>query len=192
MVVRFSANGDTGLGYRGRIRYLTRSDRNKTVDRSTHCGGYVETFGGAITMMNMVGNNSEKQYFDCIWLIKPPNNYMHLKTHLLLRIEKFEKMGTFNRKLKFPLRRVAFCNVRNWIPANESSVQVREGITSESPLLEHFDWPRDEIKPFKNLVTALSSGFYVSFRGVFDESTQFIIIYTAFSYMGEEPGRVNN
>lgn len=97
MVVRFSANGDTGLGYRGRIRYLTQVDRNKTVDRSTHCGGFVESFGGAITMMNMIGNNSEKQYFDCIWLIKPPASYMHLKTHLLLRIDTFEKMGTWVR-----------------------------------------------------------------------------------------------
>lgn len=69
--------------------------------------------------------------------------------------------------------------------ANESSISVREGITSESPLLEHFDWPRDEMKPSKNLVTALSLGFYVSFRGVFDESTRFAIVYTAFSYMGE-------
>lgn len=93
MVVRFSANGDTGLGYRARIRYLTQTDRNKTIDRSTHCGGVVESFGGAITMMNMAGNDSGKQYFDCIWLIKPPNSYMHLKTHLMLRIDTFEKMG---------------------------------------------------------------------------------------------------
>lgn len=93
MVIRFSANGDTGLGYRGQVRYLTQADRNKIVDRSTQCGGLVESFGGAITMMNMVGNNSDKQYFDCIWIIKPPNSYMHLKMHLLLRIDAFDKMG---------------------------------------------------------------------------------------------------
>lgn len=64
-------------------------------------------------------------------------------------------------------------------------MSVREGITSDSPLVEQFDWPRDEKKPGKDLVTALASGFYVSFRGVFDESTRFSIVYTAFSYMGE-------
>lgn len=99
MVIRFSAKGDTGLGYRGQIRYLTQADRNKTVDRSTQCGGLVESFGGAITMMNMVGNNSDKQYFDCIWVIKPPNSYMHLKMHLLLRIDSFDKMGENDEQL---------------------------------------------------------------------------------------------
>lgn len=67
-------------------------------------------------------------------------------------------------------------------------MSVREGITSDSTLLDHFDWPGDEEKPFENRVTTLSSGFYVSFRGVFDESTRFAIVFTAFSYMGEPGG----
>lgn len=93
MTVRFYANGDTGLGYRGRVRYLTATERNHTATRYTHCGGSVETFGGVITMMNMVAKDSEPKLYDCIWLIKPPNSYMHLKSHLLLRINTFEKMG---------------------------------------------------------------------------------------------------
>lgn len=85
----------------------------------------------------------------------------------------------------FPFLRAAVEQKIYFSPANESSVSVREGITSDSALLEHFDWPGDEKKPFENRVTTLSSGFYVSFRGVFDESTRFAIVFTAFSYMGE-------
>lgn len=93
MIVRFSANGGTGLGYRANIRYLTVKEASEQAPRFTNCGGFVETLGGAITMMNMVANGSEPKHFDCIWLIKPPNSYMHLKTHVLLGVDAFEKMG---------------------------------------------------------------------------------------------------
>lgn len=86
------ASGGTGLGFRANIRFLTLAQLNQTAKPSTDCGGLVESFGGAITMMNMVSNTSEPKLFDCIWLIKPPNNYMHLKTHLLVRIDTFENM----------------------------------------------------------------------------------------------------
>lgn len=88
--IRFHGNGGTGAGYRATIRYLTE---NVTTDESvnTHCGGLVEFFGGAITMMNMT--NSSALAYDCIWIVKPPNNYLHLKTHLLVRIDTFENMG---------------------------------------------------------------------------------------------------
>lgn len=109
---------------------------------------------------------------------------MHLKTHLLLRIDTFEKMGTTTTNSEISISTTEI-NEKFHFAANESNVIVREGATSESTLLEHYDWPRDKIKPFTNLVTTLSSGFYVSFRGVFDESTRFAIIYTAFSYMGK-------
>lgn len=35
-------------------------------------------------------------------------------------------------------------------------------------------------------MTALSSGFYISFNGFFDSDTQLALAYTAFSYMGDE------
>lgn len=87
--IRFHGNGGTGAGYRATIHYLKPESTNRTVN--THCGGLVESFGGAITMMNMT--NSSAMPFDCIWLIKPPNSYLHSKTHLLVRIDTFEKMG---------------------------------------------------------------------------------------------------
>lgn len=94
--VRFHGNGGTGVGYRANIRYITQNftDEEPT---NTHCGGLVESFGGAITMMNMT--NSTEKAFDCIWLIKPPNSYLHLKTHLLVRIDTFENMGMKNHHL---------------------------------------------------------------------------------------------
>lgn len=91
IIARFHASGGTGLGYRANIRYLSHSQKNQTTN--THCGGLVSTYGGAITMMNMT--NSSSKAFDCIWLIKPPNSYLHLKTHLLVRLDTFENMGEY-------------------------------------------------------------------------------------------------
>lgn len=94
VIVRFFANGGTGLGYRANVQYITQAQLNQTVKPFTDCGGMVESFGGAITMMNMVNDNtSDPKRFNCIWVIKPPNSYMHLKTHLLMRIDTFESMG---------------------------------------------------------------------------------------------------
>lgn len=87
--ILFYGNDGTGAGYRATINYSTENITNEIT--STHCGGLVESYGGAITMMNMT--NSSASAFDCIWLIKPPNSYLHLKTHLLVRIDTFENMG---------------------------------------------------------------------------------------------------
>lgn len=89
--IRFHGNGGTGAGYRAIIKYITKNFTDET--SNTHCGGLVESFGGAITMMNMT--NSSTKAFDCIWLIKPPNSYLHLKTHLLVRIDTIENMGKY-------------------------------------------------------------------------------------------------
>lgn len=87
--IRFQGNGGTGAGYRATIRYLNENDTDEIVN--THCGGLIEYYGGMVTMMNMT--NSSGLAYDCIWLVKPPNNYLHLKTHLLVRIDTFENMG---------------------------------------------------------------------------------------------------
>lgn len=87
--ILFYGNDGTGAGYRATINFSTKNITNEVT--STHCGGLVESFGGAITMMNMT--NSSDAAFDCIWLIKPPNSYLHLKTNLLVRIDTFENMG---------------------------------------------------------------------------------------------------
>lgn len=94
--ILFRGNGGNGVGYRAEIRYLSQHFTDNMT--STHCGGLVESFGGAITMMNMT--NSSAKSFDCIWLIKPPNSYLHLKTHLLVRIDTFENMGKSTKNEK--------------------------------------------------------------------------------------------
>lgn len=89
VLAKFYASGGTGFGYRATINYRAQSQTNHSTN--THCGGLVGSFGGAITMMNMT--DSAAKVFDCIWLIKPPNSYLHVKTHLLVRIDTFEEMG---------------------------------------------------------------------------------------------------
>ncbi|XP_031625338.1 uncharacterized protein LOC116342012 [Contarinia nasturtii] len=158
--IRFLGNGGSGAGYRATIRYLAHDFSNTKIN--THCGGLVESFGGAITMMNMT--NSSAMAFDCIWLIKPPNSY-HLKTHLLVRIDTFENMG------------------------NTSSVIIRDGSTSDSTMLKQYGWPIQTADgKFQSFVTTLSSGFYIAFNGVFTPKSRFAIVYTAFSYMDCFPG----
>lgn len=97
--ILFYANDGTEAGYSATINYSTKSMTNETT--STHCGGLVESYGGAITMMNMT--NSSAATFDCIWLVKPPNSYLHLKTHLLVRIDTFENMGKLYNNINFTI-----------------------------------------------------------------------------------------
>lgn len=68
----------------------------------TDCGGFVENIGGAITMMRMLSENESTatKTYDCVWVIKPPNSYLHLKTHLSLRVDSFE-LGMKFKVFKF-------------------------------------------------------------------------------------------
>ncbi len=94
MLLRFNANGATGMGYRALVNFVSKSKLNDIEVRpDTNCGGHVEMMGGAITMMNMVSNDTAPRLYDCIWLIRPPMIYSHLKTHISLRVESFDKMG---------------------------------------------------------------------------------------------------
>lgn len=72
---------------------------------------------------------------------------------------------------------------------DESMVVIREGLTSESNLLQTYEWPLDrssDSSSFRSFVTTLSTGFYISFRGVFNMESRFAIVYTSFSYVGKE------
>lgn len=102
LLIRFHANGGIGLGYRADIDYMTDLQvQNASVSRPfTDCGGYVESLGGAITMMNMVENDTEPRRYDCIWLIRPSSHYLHLKTHLSLRLEAFNQFGNVLKVFK--------------------------------------------------------------------------------------------
>ena len=60
----------------------------------TDCGGLVDDYGGVITMNNMT-SPTETKLFDCIWLIKPIQEYQQTqKSHLLVRIEQLSSLGT--------------------------------------------------------------------------------------------------
>lgn len=96
LLLRFNANGATGMGYRALVHFVTESQLNDVQLRpDTNCGGHVEMMGGAITMMNMVSNDTgtAPRLYDCIWLIRPPVIYSHLKTHISLRVDSFDRMG---------------------------------------------------------------------------------------------------
>lgn len=94
MLLRFNANGATGMGYRAIVHFLTTYQLNDTqIKPDINCGGHVEMMGGAITMMNMVSNDTAPRFYDCIWLIRPPIIYSHLKTHISLRVDSFDKLG---------------------------------------------------------------------------------------------------
>ncbi|KAJ9595457.1 hypothetical protein L9F63_013368, partial [Diploptera punctata] len=90
LLVRFYANGGTGLGYKAVYSFITENFHENVVVPITDCGGYVENMGGAITMMNMVEQGIKT--YDCIWLIRPPKNYLHLRTHLYLKVATFRDM----------------------------------------------------------------------------------------------------
>ncbi|XP_065079814.1 uncharacterized protein Culd isoform X3 [Ochlerotatus camptorhynchus] len=158
MIIRFYANGGSGLGYRARVSFLTvESAATPLMLPDTNCGGMVENVGGAITMMKMVQGQDEARMFDCIWLLKPPNTYAHLKTHLSLRIDTFEKLGP------------------------NSLLTVGQGTTSDGGIL-------DVVRPnigghSKNYVTPLTSGFYVHLRATFAMQSRMALVYSAFSYL---------
>lgn len=44
-------------------------------------------------MMNMVGQGVKT--YDCVWLIRPPKNFLHMKTHMYLKVVGFADMGTW-------------------------------------------------------------------------------------------------
>lgn len=86
-MIRFYANGATNLGFKAYYSFRDVSQAVPNID----CGGHVNNLGGGITMMNMVKEGLKS--FDCIWLIKPPETYLHLKTHLYVKVVNFSAFG---------------------------------------------------------------------------------------------------
>lgn len=161
--IQFYANGGTGIGYKALIDFVSAENVSAPKNNpATDCGGFVQTLGGAITMMNMIEENSDENVlrnYDCFWVIKPPNTYLHLKTHLAIRVELFENMS------------------------NDSKLIIRQGITSDRDVLDVINANTTRSKMH---VVPLSSGFYVSLRGSFGVHSKVAIVYTAFSYLGKK------
>lgn len=63
------------------------------------CGGNVNNLGGGITMMNMVDVGT--RLFDCVWIVKPVENFFHKKTHLYLKVNIFSAFGNWSKYSPF-------------------------------------------------------------------------------------------
>ncbi|XP_055630160.1 uncharacterized protein LOC129770972 isoform X2 [Toxorhynchites rutilus septentrionalis] len=158
MIIRFYANGGSALGYRALVSFLTiESASNPVMQPDTNCGGMVENIGGAITMMKMVPGEADTKIYDCIWLVKPPNTYAHLKTHLMLKIDTFDKMGP------------------------NSMLTLVQGTISDNAILDVVR-PSSGTNG-KSYVVPLTSGFYVHLRATFGYMSRMALVYAAFSYL---------
>jgi len=116
--------------------------------------------GGAITMMNMIENATDVRLFDCIWIIKPGNNYMMMKTHISLRVDDFYGM------------------------AARSELTIRQGTTSDAVEIENVMWPNNGLSK-ESHVAPILNGYYIRLRGVFGMSSKLAIVYSVFNYLSE-------
>ncbi|XP_043270085.1 uncharacterized protein Culd isoform X2 [Venturia canescens] len=159
LLIRFYANGGTGLGYKAFYSFVLGHMFDKTVSPITDCGGYVENLGGAITMMDMVGQGLKT--YDCVWLIRPPKNFLHMKTHMYLKVVTFADM------------------------AGNTELTIKQGPTSALLPLEVLRHPASQLQPprLREHVAPVTSGFHVSLRGTFGPTSRVAIAYAAFSYM---------
>ncbi|XP_053954595.1 uncharacterized protein LOC128860852 isoform X2 [Anastrepha ludens] len=159
LLLQFRGNGNTGVGFRAEISFV--SSKQLKGDRLvpyTDCGGMVSGPGGAITMMNMIENSTDVRFYDCIWIIKPGNNYMMMKTHLSLRVEEFHGM------------------------ASRSDLTIRQGTTSDAAEIESVVWPNNGMSKESHIVPVLT-GYYIRLRGVFGMSSKLAISYSVFNYL---------
>lgn len=160
MIVKFQANDEyPSSGFKAQFTFVSYHEKYWMNRPSTDCGGFVEDYGGAITMMNMVPNNVLRA-FDCIWLIRPRNAHIP-ETQISIRVAQFEEMGP------------------------KSTLSIRQGLHSEAPLLEsvttfqHHKMPRGQ-----EYVVPATNGFYIRLIGYFNNRSHLAIIYTTFRYEG--------
>ncbi|XP_034949761.1 uncharacterized protein Culd isoform X2 [Chelonus insularis] len=158
LLIRFYANGGTGLGYKAFYSYILGNKYDKTIQPITDCGGYVENLGGTITMMDMVVQGLKT--YDCVWLIRPPKNFLHTNTHMYIKVVTFSDMGN-------------------------TELTIRQGPTSALLPLEVIRHPTNQLQPLRlrEHVAPITSGFHVSLRGVFGVNSRVAIAYAAFGYM---------
>jgi len=109
-------------------------------------------------MMNMIENATDVRLFDCIWIIKPGNNYMMMKTHISLRLDEFYGM------------------------AARSELTIRQGTTSDATEIETVMWPNNGLSKESHIAPILT-GYYIRLRGVFGMSSKLAIVYSVFNYL---------
>lgn len=159
LLLQFRGNGVTGSGFRAEVSFVSSKQlKDQQLLPNTDCGGMVSGPGGAITMMNMIENSTDVRLYDCIWIIKPGNNYMMMKTHISLRVESFYGM------------------------ASRSELTIRQGTTSDAAAIESVVWPNNGMS-HENHIVPILTGYYIRLRGVFGMSSKLAIVYSVFNYL---------
>nr|CAI5831952.1 unnamed protein product [Callosobruchus analis] len=158
MTMKFYANGGSDYGFKASYSFILGHMDDLAFKPNIGCGGYVNNLGGGITMMNMVEDGTK--FYDCVWIIKPPEVYFHRKTHLYVKVATF---------LDF---------------AGTTELTIRQGLTSNQPYVEVLKYPMAHyVSPRqKEHVVPITQGFYVRLRGVFTPQTRLAIVYAAFNY----------
>lgn len=69
-----------------------------------------------------------------------------------------------------------------------SELTVRQGLTSNEPLVEVIRSPSSQFTQLKKKehVVPITEGFYIGFRGFFKPNSHLAIAYAAFNYRGAE------
>ncbi|TDG52862.1 hypothetical protein AWZ03_000405 [Drosophila navojoa] len=159
LLLQFRGNSASGVGFRAEVSFVSSKQlKDERLVPYTDCGGMVTGPGGAITMMNMIENATDVRLFDCIWIIKPGNNYMMMKTHISLRVDDFYGM------------------------AARSELTIRQGTTSDATEIENVMWPNNGLSK-ENHIAPILTGYYIRLRGVFGMSSKLAIVYSVFNYL---------
>ncbi|XP_034659606.1 uncharacterized protein LOC117895798 isoform X1 [Drosophila subobscura] len=159
LLLQFRGNAATGVGFRAEVSFVSSKQiKEERLVPYTDCGGMVTGPGGAITMMNMIENATDVRLFDCIWIIRPGNNYMMMKTHISLRVDDFYGM------------------------AARSELTVRQGTTSDGVEIETVMWPNNGLSK-ENHIAPILTGYYIRLRGVFGMPSKLAIVYSVFNYL---------
>ncbi|KAJ8938488.1 hypothetical protein NQ318_020804 [Aromia moschata] len=158
LVIRFYANGASSLGFKASYSFILGNLDDSRYKPNIACGGHVNNLGGGITMMNMIEEGTT--FFDCIWIIKPVESFLHRKTHLYVKVVNFFDF------------------------AGTTELEIRQGLTSTQPSVEVLRFPMTHFTSSKQMehVVPITKGFYVSLRGHFGPQSYLTILFAAFNY----------
>ncbi|XP_056637208.1 uncharacterized protein LOC130445542 [Diorhabda sublineata] len=158
LVVRFYANGGSNLGFKATYSFILGNLQDSAFKPHIGCGGYVNNLGGGITMMDMVVEGTT--YFDCVWIVKPPESFRHRKTHLYVKVDTFSDF------------------------AGTTELTIKQGVTSNQQSVEILRNPMARYGTSKQTehVVPINQGFYIRLRGMFTPKSTLGITYAAFNY----------
>ncbi|XP_023236537.1 uncharacterized protein LOC111635717 isoform X2 [Centruroides sculpturatus] len=167
-------------GFKAEYSFVNYPDRYWSGKPVTDCGGPVDDFGGALTLANAAEGTSRRP-FDCVWLIRPPSGHRG-HTRLAVRLAQFRDLGE-NLLPSLLSPSLAGINRGVGVAGAESSLEIRRGLTSESPLLEAISsGRRRKNSRGREYVVPSSTGFYIRWRGFLGNASYLAITYVSFAY----------